>query len=87
MIALLIQNANIDFKESDSEDDEKDQNLKNFMIDSYLQFSMNDETAKAVLYLRIKWFSYFFRCIRFPSKIMANVSIQMNLCLTSYSYF
>lgn len=75
VLALLIQSTVVDVKESDSENEENAQIIKNFLIDSHLQFTMNEDTAKAVLYLRIKWFSYFFRCLRYPSRATSTVSL------------
>ncbi|KAK7603760.1 hypothetical protein V9T40_003759 [Parthenolecanium corni] len=75
--ALLIQSTVVDVKESDSENEENAQIIKNFLIDSHLQFTMNEDTAKAVLYLRIKWFSYFFRCLRYPSRATSTEEKQL----------
>ncbi|XKL62934.1 hypothetical protein PGB90_002767 [Kerria lacca] len=68
--ALLVQSTIADTKESDSENEDNSQNMRHFMIDTHLQFNMDDDSAKGVLYLRVKWFSYFFRSLRFPSKAM-----------------
>ena len=70
---LLLKNNNLECEESDSGDDENLNNAYTFMVDSSLELDLDGDTAKAIVYLRIKWFSYFLRCLRSPSKPMTAV--------------
>lgn len=71
---MLLQNHNVDYEGSDSENEENAKNTHTFMIDSNLQLELDSESAKTIVYLRIKWFSFFLRCLRSPSKAMTPVS-------------